>query len=141
MCGTKFVSNKNLKVLICMVFVTSVLSGLAGCSSMSSKSIQTEEKTIASDVDVTTAQYCVSLGEVEIVNAAAFGNPKEVLDNMPITSDVEVKKAGEDELQIEFELENVGLCTFAANHGKEFVLPDEVFVDATKIEWTASTAD
>lgn len=163
--------NKNLKVLIGMVFITSALSGLAGCSSMSFKSIQTEEKTIASDVVVTTAQYDtegqnqeaersfdaegqkvgteseatgvdrVSLDEVEIVNAAALGNPKEVLDNMPITSDVEVKKAGEDELQIEFELENVGLCTFAANHGKEFVLPDEVFVDATKIEWTASTAD
>ncbi len=138
---------------------------------MPSQSIQTEEKTIASDVNATTAQYDtegqnqeeersfeaegqkgvtesegigadrVSLGEVEIVNAAAFGNPKEVLDNMPITSEVEVKKAGEDELQIEFELENVGLCTFAANHGKEFVLPDEVFLDAEKIEWTASTAD
>ena len=25
--------------------------------------------------------------------------------------------------------------------GKKFVLPDEVFVDSTKIEWTASTAD
>ena len=24
--------------------------------------------------------------------------------------------------------------------GKKFVLPDEVFVDSTKIEWTASTA-
>ena len=154
-----------------MVFVTSALSGLGGCSSMPSQSIQTEEKTIASDVNATTAQYDtegqnqeeersfeaegqkgvtesegigadrVSLGEAEIVNAAAFGNPKEVLDHMPITSEVEVKKAGEDELQIEFELENVGLCTFAANHGKEFVLPDEVFLDATKIEWTASTAD
>ena len=163
--------NKNLKVLSCLFFVTGVLSGLAGCSSMPSQSIQTEEKTIASDVNATTAQYDtegqnqeeersfeaegqkgvtesegigadrVSLGEVEIVNAAAFGNPKEVLDNMPITSEVEVKKAGEDELQIEFELENVGLCTFAANHGKEFVLPDEVFLDAEKIEWTASTAD
>ena len=163
--------NKNLKVLSCLVFVTSALSGLGWCSSMPSQSIQTEEKTIASDVNATTAQYDtegqnqeeersfeaegqkgvtesegigadrVSLGEVEIVNAAAFGNPKEVLDNMPITSEVEVKKAGEDELQIEFELENVGLCTFAANHGKEFVLPDEVFLDAEKIEWTASTAD
>ena len=97
---------------------------------MPSQSIQTEEKTIASDVNATTAQYDtegqnqeeersfeaegqkgvtesegigadrVSLGEVEIVNAAAFGNPKEVLDNMPITSEVEVKKAGEEELQI-----------------------------------------
>ena len=43
--------------------------------------------------------------------------------------------------QIEFELENVGLCTFAAGKGEKFVLPDEVFVDSTKIEWTASTAD
>ncbi len=60
---------------------------------------------------------------------------------MPITSNVEVKKAEENELQIEFELENVGLCTFAAGKEKELVLPDEVFVDSTKIEWTASTAD
>lgn len=157
--------NKRFKVLSCIVFVTGVLSGFVGCSGMPSRSIQTEEKTIAPDVNVITAQYDtegqnqeaegqeggtesegigadrVSLGEVETVNAAAFGNPKEVLDHMPITSEVEVKKAGEDELQIEFELENVGLCTFAANHEKEFVLPDEVFVDATKIEWTASTAD
>ena len=157
--------NKRFKVLSCIVFVTGVLSGLVGCSGMPSQSIQTEEKTIAPDVNVITAQYDtegqnheaegqeggtesegigadrVSLGEVETVNAAVFGNPKEVLDHMPITSEVEVKKAGEDELQIEFKLENVGLCTFAANHGKEFVLPDEVFVDATKIEWTASTAD
>ena len=28
-----------------------------------------------------------------------------------------------------------------ASKGNEFVLPDEVFVDTTKIEWTASTAD
>ena len=82
-----------------------------------------------------------SLGEVETVNAAAFGNPKEVLDHMPITSNVTVIKTGEDELQIEFELENVGLCTFAAGKGEKFVLTDEVFVDSTKIEWTASTAD
>ena len=34
----------------------------------------------------------VGLGEVEIVNAVGFSNPKEVLDHMPITSDVEVKK-------------------------------------------------
>ncbi len=159
--------NKSFKVLSCIVFATGVLSGLAGCGSMQSQSIQTEEKAIESDVNVTTAQNDtegqnqeaersldaegqklegvgadrVGLGEVEIVNAVGFSNPKEVLDHMPITSEVEVKKAGEDELQIEFELENVGLCTFAANHGKEFVLPDEVFLDATKIEWTASTAD
>ena len=162
---------KNFRVLCSMVFVTSVLSGLAGCGNMSSQSIQTEEQTIAADVDATTAQYDtegqnqeternfdaegqkagtepegmqeerVSAGEVEIVNAAEFGNPKEVLENTPITSNVEVRKAEEDELKIEFELENVGLCTFAAQKGKEFVLPDEVFVDSTKIEWTASTAD
>ncbi len=37
----------------------------------------------------------IGLGEVEIVNAARFGNPKEVLDNSVFTSDVEVKKTGE----------------------------------------------
>lgn len=113
--------NKRFKVLSCIVFVTGVLSGLVGGSGMPSQSIQTEEKTIAPDVNVITAQYDtegqnqeaegqeggtesegigadrVSLGEVETVNAAAFGNPKEVLDHMPITSEVEVKKTGEDE--------------------------------------------
>lgn len=34
----------------------------------------------------------IGLGEAEIVNAAKFGNPKKVLDNIMITSDVEVKK-------------------------------------------------
>lgn len=43
-------------------------------------------------------------------------------------------------MEIEFELENVGLCTFAVSKGEEFVLPNEVFVDFSKIEWTASTA-
>lgn len=81
------------------------------------------------------------MSEAEIVNAAEFGNPQEVLDQMPIVSNVEVKKTGKDELQMEFELENVGLCTFAANKGAKSVLPDEVFVDATKVEWTAVTAD
>ena len=134
---------------------------------MQSQSIQTEEKAIESDVNVTTAQNDtegqnqeaersldaegqklegvgadrVGLGEVEIVNAVGFSNPKEVLDHMPITSDVEVKKTEDDELQIEFELENVGLCTFAAGKEKASVLPDEVFVDSTKIGWTASTAE
>ena len=37
----------------------------------------------------------IGLGEVEIVNAARFGNPKEVLDNSVFASDVEVKKTGE----------------------------------------------
>lgn len=35
----------------------------------------------------------------------------------------------------------MGLCTFAAGKGEKFVLPNEVFADSTKIEWTASTAD
>ena len=161
--------NKNLKILSCMVLVTGALSGLTGCSCMPSKPIQAEEKTMTADIDDTTTECdadgqdqkrdfdadepdtgrgsegmagdYTSLGEVETVNAAAFGNPKEVLDYMPITSNVTVIKTGEDELQIEFELENVGLCTFAAGKGEKFVLPDEVFVDSTKIEWTASTAD
>ena len=161
--------NKNLKTLGCMVLVTGALSGLAGCSCMPSKPIQTEEKTITSGVDDTTTECDADgqdqkrdfdaeepdagrdsedlagdntgLGEMEIVSAAEFGNPKEVLDHMPIVSNVTVIKTGEDELQIEFELENVGLCTFAAGKGEKFVLPDEVFVDSTKIEWTASTAD
>lgn len=161
--------NKNLKTLGCMVLVAGALSGLAGCSCMPSKPIQTEEKTITSGVDDTTTEYDADgqdqksdfdaeepdagrdsedlagdntgLGEMEIVNAAEFGNPKEVLDHMPIVSNVTVIKTGEDELQIEFELENVGLCTFAVGKGEKFVLPDEVFVDSTKIEWTASTAD
>ena len=48
--------NKSFKVLGCIVFVTGVLSGLAGCSSMPSQSVQTEEKAIESDVNATTAQ-------------------------------------------------------------------------------------
>ena len=161
--------NKNLKILGCMVLVTGALSGLAGCSCTPSKPIQTEEKTITFDVDDTTTECDADgqgqkrdfdaekpdtrrdseglagddtgPGEMEIVNAAEFGNPKEVLDHMPIASNVTVIKTGEDELQIEFELENVGLCTFDAGKGEKFILPDEVFVDSTKIEWTASTAD
>ena len=112
--------NKNLKILSCMVLVTGALSGLAGCICMPSKPIRTEEITITSDVDDTTTECDANgqeqkrdfdaeeldagrssedltgdntgLGEVEIVNAAEFGNPKDVLDHMPITSDVEVKK-------------------------------------------------
>lgn len=161
--------NKSLKTLSCMVLVTGVLSALTGCICMPSKPIRTEEITITSDVDDTMTECDANgqdqkrdfdaeeldagrssedlagdntgLGEVEIVNAAEFGNPKEVLDHMPITSDVEVKKTEDNELQIEFELENVGLCTLAAGKGEKFVLPDEVFVDSSKIEWTASTAD
>lgn len=162
--------NKSLKKLLCISLVTCALSGLAGCSNMSSRSIQ-EEEIIVSDIDGIVTEYDASeqnqetesdfeaevqnvgmepkdnegdhikTDNVENINADKFGNPKEVLDNMALTSNVEVKKQEEDELQIEFELENVGLCTFAASKGEEFVLPDEVFVDSTKIEWTASTAN
>ena len=83
----------------------------------------------------------MDLGEAEAADAVRFGRPKEVLDNIPLVSNAEVIKTGEDELQIDFELENVGLCTFAVRIGEEFVLQDEAFVDSTKIEWTASTAD
>ena len=78
---------------------------------------------------------------VEIVNAKEFGNPIEVLEQASLTTNVEVKKSNADELQIEFELENVGVCTFAASKEKENFLPDETFIDSTKIEWTALTAD
>ena len=155
---------KNIKRLNSIILVTSVLLGLAGCGSMSSRSIQTEEKASVSTVDDAAVEDDVEnqnqeaeifpgiesesseekddgLDEMEVVNAIVFGNPKEVLDGMVITSNVEVKKTEEDELQIEFELENVGLCTFAASKGKDLILPDEIFVDSTKIEWTASTAD
>ncbi len=149
--------NKNLRTLSCMVLVTGILFGLAGCVSMPSKSVP-EEEVNAPDVDDIATEYdeegqnvgveskdnegdSIALDEVEIVNAAEFGNPKEVLDNTTITSNVEVKKTEEDELEIEFELENVGLCTFAAGKGEEFILPDEEFEDSTKIEWTAPTAN
>lgn len=123
--------NKYLKILSCMVFGTGALLGLARGSSMPFKSIQEE----------VTAEYDVERKNQETENTAEFGNPKEVLEHIPITSNVEIKETGEDGLQIEFELENVGLCTFAASKGNEFVLPNEVFVDTTKIEWTAPTAD
>lgn len=123
--------NKYLKILSCMVFGTGALLGLARGSSMPFKSIQEE----------VTAEYDVERKNQETENTAEFGNPKEVLEHIPITSNVEIKETGEDGLQIEFELGNVGLCTFAASKGNEFVLPNEVFVDTTKIEWTASTAD
>ena len=54
-------------------------------------------------------------------------------------SNVEVKKSNEDELQIEFE--NVGVCTFVASKGTNLSLPNETFIDSTKIEWTALTTD
>lgn len=163
--------HKNHRTLSCLVLVSGALLGLAGCSNMSPASIQTEEETNALNAGDTAAEYdaerkiqetewgfaseeanvgteskddgedLIGSGEVEIVNAAVFGNPKEVLEHATITSNVKVIKTEEDELQIDFELDNVGLCTFAACKGEEFVLPNEVFVDATKIEWTAPTAN
>lgn len=112
--------NKSFKVLGCIVFVTGVLSGLAGCSSMPSQSIQTEEKAIESDVNATTAQ-----NDTE-------GQKQEAERSL----EAEGQKVG-----TEFELENVGRCTFAAGKEKASVQPDEVFVESTKIEWTASTAE
>lgn len=83
----------------------------------------------------------VDNSKVEVVNLKEFGNPKAVLDNVPLVSNVEVKKSNEDELQIEFALENVGVCTFVASKGKNLSLPNETFIDSTKIKWTAQTAD
>lgn len=83
----------------------------------------------------------LDLRQTEIVNSKEFGNPKEVLDNTSIASNVEVKKSNEDELQIEFELDNVGVCTFVASKGKNLSLPNETFIESTKIKWTALTAD
>lgn len=140
--------NENFRIVSCLVLAGGILLGLSGCSKMSSKPVRKEE-IIAANVDNSTAEYDIggqsqdieSSVETEIENAAKFGNPQEVLNNSAMTSNVEVKKTGEDELQIEFELENVGLCTFAAGKGEKFVLPNEVFVDFTKIEWTAPTAN
>lgn len=83
----------------------------------------------------------VDNSKVEVVNLKEFGNPKAVLDNVPLVSNVEVKKSNEDELQIEFALENVGVCTFVASERKNLSLPNETFIDSTKIKWTAQTAD
>ena len=44
----------------------------------------------------------IGLGEVEIVNAARFGNPKEVLDNSVFTSDVKVKKQAKMNCKFKF---------------------------------------
>lgn len=161
--------HKNLRIISCLVLTAGTLSGLSGCSSMPSKSIQTE--TIAPNVDDTTAgldmtgqnqeseeafetesqnaetesndigEDHIDPDEAELANAAKFGNPKEVLDHIAITSNVEVQKTADEEFVIEFELKNVGHCTFAVHKGEEFTLPNEVFVDSTKIEWTAPTAD
>lgn len=161
--------DKNLKVFSRIVLITGVLLGAAGCGSMPSQLIQKEKATVSivgnaaadgmerNNPETETAfamerrdieeklkgneGNCASLDEVEAVDLPKFGRPKEVLDNIEITSNVEVIKTEADELQIEFELENVGLCTFVASKGKELALPDEVFLDSTKIKWTATTAD
>ncbi len=49
--------NKTLRILSCMVLATGTLLGLAGCSNISSQSIQTEENIIASNVDSSTEEY------------------------------------------------------------------------------------
>lgn len=163
--------DKNFKVLCSIILIVSALSVVAVRSAMPSETARTEENQTVSAADNVTVEDDaerqnqetrisseteeqnieaaskdnagdgVSPDEVEIVNAAEFGNPKEVLDDLVITSNVDVKKTETDELQIEFEIERVGRCTFAASKGKELVLPDEVFVDSTKVEWTAPTAD
>lgn len=129
--------DKDVRVLSCTVLLAGALFGLstAVCHSM------IKEKVTDLKVDNAIAEEDASLEHVEVVNAAEFGYPKDVLDHMIITSNVDVKKTEADELQIEFELENVGLCTFVASKGKGLVLPDEVFLDSTKIQWMASTAD
>lgn len=102
--------NDNIRKLSCMVLVIGTILGLTGCSTISSKPIQKEE-IIAPNVDDIATEYdiegqndgmepkdkgeeSIGLGEVEIVNAARFGNPKEVLDNSVFASDVKVKKQG-----------------------------------------------
>lgn len=159
-------SNKKSKALSCIFIIIGILPALVWCGSLLFRSIQTGEKiTVLNSEDIAVEsqnqetetvskikdqnigmesednEEGAGLDKVEVVNTIESGSPKEVLDNMIITSNVKVIKTEEDELQIEFELENVGLCVFAASKGKELVLPEEVFVDSTKIKWTASTAD
>lgn len=139
----------------CMIYITGALFGLAGCGNMPSESLPKEEKaTVFYDENVTVKENTGTKtqetetvfeteeqdAEGEVQNASAFGNPKEVLDNIVIVSNVEVKKSETDELQIDFEIENLGACTFVASKGRELDLPNEVFVEDTKIEWTAPTA-
>ncbi len=159
-------SNKKSKALSWIPLIIGILSALVWCGSLLSRTIQTGENIIVpksehiatespnqetetvskiNDQNIRMEskdnEKGVSLDKVEVVNAIEFGNPKEVLDNMVMTSNVKVIKTEADELQIEFELENVGLCVFVASKGKELILPEEVFADSTKIKWTASTAD
>lgn len=146
----------SLKQIGCMIYVIGALFGLAGCGSVASNPASQEENTVPLTVEEVTledntkkdtskleivSEMVEQNTEVEIQNAAAFGNPKEVLDNSVITSNVEVIKSETDELQIDFEIENAGVWTFVASKGKDLNLPDEVFIDDTKIEWTAPTAD
>lgn len=146
----------SLKQIGCMISVIGALFGLAGCGSVASNPASQEENTVPLTVEEVTledntkkdtsklemaSEMAEQNTEVEIQNAAAFGNPKEVLDNSVITSNVEVIKSETDELQIDFEIENAGVWTFVASKGKGLNLPDEVFIDDTKIEWTAPTAD
>ncbi len=57
------------------------------------RSFETEEQNDGMELK-DNGEESIGLSEVEIVNAARFGNPKEVLDNSVFTSDVEVKKQG-----------------------------------------------
>lgn len=150
----------NFKRICYMMYVIGALFGLAGCGSMPSESVKQEENaTVFYDENVTDKNVAIKEtvetntqetetvfetgkqdAEMEVQNAAAYGNPKEVLDNIVMVSNVEVIKSETDELQIDFEIDNLGVCTFVAGKGKELALPNEVFVENTKIEWTAPTA-
>lgn len=146
----------NRKRICCVIYVIGALLGLAGCGSMPSETVgQKGNATVFYDENVTVKETVEMKtqetetvfetgeqdAEVEVQNAAAYGNPKEVLDNITIVSNVEVIKSETDELQIDFEIENLGVCTFVAGKGKELALLKESFSDDTKIEWTAPTAD
>lgn len=117
--------------IICILFLTA-------CNT---KSMNYRIENKPSVTGIVEEESSVDHSETEIVNAKEFGNPKAVLDQASFTSNVEVKKSNADELQIEFELENVGVCTFAASKEKENFLPNETFIDSTKIKWTARTTD
>ena len=131
-----------MKIKIITVFIAAGFI-LSACSesSLNESQMQKTEESFEETVAAYETENSIGNSESEVVNADGFGNPREVLDNMKITSNIEVITSQEDELKIEFELENVGLCTFSASKGKELSLPHEEFVDSTKIEWTAVTAD
>ncbi len=139
-----------LKIITVLIATGFILGACTKSSPNESQVQQTEESleeaaTIHGTEDTASKndgqKNSIENGELDVVNADGFGNPKEVLENMVITSNVEVIVSQENELEIEFYLENVGVCTFAASKGKELSLPEEDFVDSTKIEWTALTAD